>query len=123
MMMAPVVSRAGDKLVIPHNAPLPDRCVKCNAPAHGFRLQRNLTWLHPAYLLLLFGGLVIYAIVSAVVSKNAEIHVGVCPKHRRRRWQAIIGGWTLGLSGALLMPWLAVVSQVWWLALVGLGMV
>jgi hypothetical protein len=122
MVTAPIASREGSKLVVPHGAPLPDRCVKCNAPAHGFRLRRRLTWLHPAYLLLLFGGLIVYAIASAVASKSAEIHIGVCPKHRKQRLQAIVGGWALGLSGAILMPWLAISLQVWWIALVGLGM-
>jgi len=122
MVTAPVASREGSKLVIPHGAPLPDRCVKCNAPAHGFRLRRRLTWLHPAYLLLLFGGLIFYAIAAALASKSAEIQVGVCPEHRKRRLQAIIGGWTLGLSGAILMPWLAITLGSGWIALGGVGM-
>ena len=122
MVTAPIAARDGSKLVVPHGAQLPDRCVKCNAPAHGFRLRRRLTWLHPAYLLLLFGGLIFYAIASAVASKSAEIHVGVCPKHRKQRLQAIIGGWSLGLSGAILMPWLAISLGSWWIALVGVAM-
>lgn len=122
MVTAPIASREGRKLVVPHGAQLPDRCVKCNAPAHGYRLQRRLTWLHPAYLLLLFGGLIFYAIAAAVASKSAEIHVGVCPKHRKQRLQAIVGGWSLGLSGAILMPWLAISLGSWWIALVGVAM-
>jgi hypothetical protein len=122
MVTAPIASREGSKLVVPHGAQLPDRCVKCNAPAHGFRLQRRLTWLHPAYLLLLFGGLIFYAIAAAVASKTAEIQVGVCPKHRKQRLQAIVGGWALGLSGAILLPWLAISLEVWWIALVGVVM-
>ena len=122
MVTAPIAAREGNKLVVPHGAQLPDRCVKCNAPAHGFRLRRRLTWLHPAYLLLLFGGLIFYAIASAVASKSVEIEVGVCPKHRKQRLQAILGGWSLGLSGAILLPWLAISLQVWWLGLVGVAM-
>ncbi len=123
MVTAPIATRDGNKLVIPHGAQLPDRCVKCNAPAQGFRLRRRLTWLHPAYLLLLFAGLIVYAIASAIASKSVEVQIGVCPKHRQQRLRAIVGGWALGLSGAILMPWLAISLQVWWIALVGLGMV
>lgn len=122
MVTAPTTTREGNKLVVPHGAQLPDRCVKCNAPAQGFRLRRRLTWLHPAYLLLLFTGVVFYAIASAMASKSAEIQIGVCPKHRRQRLRAIVGGWTLGLCGAVLMPLLAISLQAGWIALVGLGM-
>lgn len=122
MVTAPTVERDGSKLVVAHGAHLPDRCVKCNAPAHGFRLRRRLTWLHPAYLLLLFGGIVPYAIASAMASKSAEIQVGLCPKHRARRVQAIVGGWALGVGGGVLMPWLAISLQSGWIALVGLGL-
>ncbi|MEP7120735.1 MAG: hypothetical protein ABJE95_07495 [Byssovorax sp.] len=122
MVTAPIVSRDGGKLVVPHGAHLPDRCVKCNAPAQGFRLRRRLTWLHPAYLFLLFGGLIIYAIASAVASKTAEIDVGLCPRHRKQRWQAILGGWALGLAGVTVMPWLAISLELWWIAAVGAGM-
>lgn len=117
------VWREEKKLVVGHGAALPDRCVKCNAPAQGYRRRMRLTWLHPAYLLLLFTGVLLYAIAAAVASKTAEVDIGLCPKHRRQRWQAIAGGWTLGLLGALLLPALAITFQVWWLAAVGGGMV
>ena len=116
------VWREEKKLVIVHGAALPDRCVKCNAPAGGFRLRRRLTWLHPAYLLLLFTGVLLYAVAAAVASKTAEVDIGLCPKHRRLRWQTIAGGWTLGLTGVILLPWLAIYLQVWWLAAMGGGM-
>ncbi len=60
--------------------------------------------------------------MSAIVSKTAEVEIGLCPKHRRQRWQAIAGGWTLGLVGALVLPWMAIVFEAWWLAAVGAGM-
>src|SRR3954468_23626244 len=44
-------------LVLRKNAVLPDRCVKCNAPAEGFRLRRNLSWHQPAIYLTIFIGL------------------------------------------------------------------
>lgn len=71
--------------VAPLNAPWPDRCVKCNAPAGGYRLKQSLYW-HPAWVyLLILPGVLIYAIVAAVIRKPYVGHVGVCPKHRTRR--------------------------------------
>src|ERR1035438_9056155 len=43
--------RKEKKLVTRSETPFPDRCVKCNAPANGFRLKRVLYWHHPAYYL------------------------------------------------------------------------
>jgi hypothetical protein len=123
MLTAPMAARDGNKLVVPHGAQLPNRCVKCNAPAEGYRLRRQLTWVHPAYLLLLFTGLIFYVIAARVAGKSAEVQIGLCPKHRRQRLQAIVGGWTLGLVGAIVMPWLAIAYQSGWIALVGAGMV
>lgn len=71
--------------VAPMNAPWPDRCVKCNAPAHGYRLKHSLYW-HPAWVyLLVLPGVVVYAIVALVIRKPYVGHVGVCAKHRKRR--------------------------------------
>ena len=47
------VWKSGKLLVMTKDAALPDRCVRCNQPADGPRLRRNLSW-HPAawYVLL-----------------------------------------------------------------------
>ena len=71
--------------VAPLNAPWPDRCVKCNAPAHGYRLKQSLYW-HPAWVyILILPGLLIYAVVALVIRKPYVGHVGLCAKHRQRR--------------------------------------
>lgn len=71
--------------VAPLNAPWPDRCVKCNTPAQGYRLKQTVYW-HPAWVyLLILPGVLIYAVVAAVIRKPYTGYVGVCPKHRARR--------------------------------------
>jgi len=82
-------------LVMTKDAPLPDRCVKCNAPANGFRLKRKLAWHHPAIYLLALMAVLIYALVAGIVSKRAIIYVGLCAKHVRRRRVKIAVGWFL----------------------------
>ncbi len=73
--------------IAPMSAPWPDRCVKCNAPAEGYRLKQSLYW-HPAWLyVLILPGVLVYAVVALVIRKSYVGHVGLCPSHRsRRRW-------------------------------------
>ena len=89
------VWRDGKIIVMSHDASFPDRCVKCNQPAAGYRLKRKLTW-HPSgwYALILINVLV-YAIVASFVQKKALVHVGLCETHRKRRL------WLIGLGLAL----------------------
>jgi hypothetical protein len=47
------VWRDGELLVMRKGAVLPDRCVKCNAPAEGGRLRYVQLWHDPIYFLLL----------------------------------------------------------------------
>ena len=64
------------------DAPFPDRCVRCNAPAHGFRLKR-----------------VFFFVVGA--RKTAVLHLGLCEKHRSRYRFGVTIGWSsvaLGLT-------------------------
>lgn len=91
--------RTNNQLVTSSETPLPDRCVRCNAPANGFRLKRKFNWHPPAYFLLLFLNLLIYAIVAMSVRKTATLHIGLCETHRARRKQGIIVGWTGALAG------------------------
>jgi hypothetical protein len=88
------------KLLVTHSeTPFPDRCVKCNRPANGFKLKRVLYWQHPAYYLLLLLNLLVLLIVLLIVRKKAVFHVGLCPLHRSQRGTAIIIGWVGGLGG------------------------
>jgi len=75
---------------------LPERCVKCNAPARR-TLKRNLRWHHPALYLVIFAGVLLYFILSLVLSKSATVHVGLCETHVATRKRDIIISWSLVL--------------------------
>lgn len=93
------VWRDQSTLVMTKDAALPDRCVKCNAPAHGFRLKRKLAWHHPAIYLLALMAVLIYALVAGILSKRAIIYLGLCPEHIQRRRRKIAVGWLLFVAG------------------------
>ncbi|HEY1663656.1 MAG TPA: DUF4339 domain-containing protein [Verrucomicrobiae bacterium] len=87
--------RTNKKVVAKTGTIFPDRCIKCNAPANGFRLKRVLYWQHPAYLLLLLCNLLVLLVVILIVRKKAVVEIGLCGAHRARRKRGII----IGLSG------------------------
>jgi ribosomal protein S27AE len=89
------VWRNFSQLVMTKDAQLPDRCTKCNAPAHGLRLKRNLYWHPPAWYLLICAGLLLYAIVALIVRKKASIEIGLCRTHFQKRKAAIAITWSL----------------------------
>ncbi len=95
------VGRRDRSLIMGRNARLPDRCVKCNAPAVK-RLKRKLFWHKPAWYLLILINLFIYAIVAMIVGKRAVIEVGLCEEHSSRRRKAIAVTWGLVLAGVAL---------------------
>ena len=82
--------RSDDKLVLTRDASLPDRCIKCNAPANGFRMKRHLHW-HPSPYFILIVSPPIYIIVALCVRKSARVEIGLCEPHRRHRnkWMII----------------------------------
>jgi hypothetical protein len=59
--------RDGKTLVVRKGVILPDRCIKCNAPAEGAFQKQNLSWHSPVLYLLLLAGLVPYAIAVMIV--------------------------------------------------------
>ena len=114
------VWRAGPLLVMLKDAELPDRCVKCNAPAEGRRLRRNLSWHPPAWYLLLLFNILIYVIVALIIRKTARIEVGLCADHRSRRRRAIAVGWISSLAGLGLII-AGAGAENGWLALFGVA--
>ena len=88
------VWRYNKRLVTRNETVLPDRCVKCNAPANGFRLKRTLYWAHPAYLLLLLLNVLILIIVYLIVRKKAVVQIGFCDYHRTKRTRCIAAAWS-----------------------------
>jgi hypothetical protein len=110
--------REGKRLVTRSETPFPDRCVKCNAPANGFRLKRVLYWQHPAYYLLLLCNLLILLIVVLIVRKKAVLHIGLCEAHRQQRRLAIIAC-CVGMLGGIALMIGGGVESSGWLALAG----
>lgn len=89
----------GSKLVMDKTAQLPDRCVKCNAYTNGQRLRRKLSWHPPALYIALPFSILIYAIVAAIISKKATVHIGLCQQHMERRRTTIFSSIVLILLG------------------------
>lgn len=114
--------RSGKYLVMHKDCQLPDRCVKCNKPAAGYRLKRNLTWHTPWLYLLLVAAWLIYLIVAAIVSKKARIQIGLCDEHRGIRQRDIIITWIFVLSGIFSLGAGIVMKPGWVYALSGLGL-
>ncbi len=77
--------RDGKTLVMSHDGVFPDRCVRCNRPADGYRLKRTLHWHNPWLLLLFLANALIYVVVAMIAQKKVTITVGLCRKHRRMR--------------------------------------
>lgn len=79
----------GELLVVHKQAMLPDRCVKCNRPAHGGRLKCRLLDLHPSFALFVAAGAPIYILIyvawALIKKRAASIEVGLCEIHRRKR--------------------------------------
>lgn len=98
-----VIWRYKRQMVMRHETPMPDCCVKCNAPANGQRLTRKLYWHPPAYYLLIFVNLLVYLIVAIFVSRKVIIHIGLCDTHRKRRIWIIAGCWGAALAGLFLV--------------------
>jgi hypothetical protein len=98
------VWRDGKNLIMAKGAPLPDRCLKCNAPAEGIVLKRKLSWHPPLYYAVLFlVGPIPYVVIALIVRKTAPGQLPFCPMHRRKRRRAIAVGWLLALAGVVLV--------------------
>lgn len=90
--------REGKLLLAAKGTEFPDRCIKCNAPAEGYRLKRTLYW-HPGwYYLTLLINLIVYAIVAMIVRKTAKLAVPLCPRHRSARTRDILIAWVGSLA-------------------------
>ena len=90
------LSRQGKTLVREKDAELPNRCVKSNEPTQR-RLKRSLSWHHPALILLVFAGVLIYVIVALVMRKQATIHIGLSDAWFQKRRRTILISWGIVL--------------------------
>ncbi len=105
-------------LVMTKDASLPDRCVKCNAPANGVRLKRMLAWHSPVLYLVIFFAVLIYVILAAILSKRATVYIGLCNQHFQRRRKQKVIGWLL-LAIGVVVPILAIAYDYPVLGLLG----
>lgn len=92
------VWRDGKLLVVQKGALVPDRCIRCNAPAEGRRLHRQLYWHHPMlYCLYFFGGPIVYALAAVCVRQQIAVDVGICRRHNAARMRSILACWLIAL--------------------------
>ena len=68
----------GKQLVMDRSAVLPDRCVKCNEPAEGYRRTVKLSYV-PVKTELLVGA------IAYLSARTATVDVGLCGRHRASR--------------------------------------
>jgi len=74
--------RKGSEFVTTHGAQLPPFCVRCGDPPVMEPLKRTYYWHHPAlYLMIIFPGLLIYAIVALIVRKKMAVAIPICNAH------------------------------------------
>jgi len=96
-----MVWRDGKAVVMSKNGTLPDRCIKCNAPAQGQRLEKTLYWHSPVIYLCILLHVIVYIIVALIVRQKARVAVGLCDKHRARRLWNICIGWGIFVLGVV----------------------
>ena len=97
------VWRDAKTLVMLPGAVLPDRCVKCNAPADAPTKNRKVYWHHWGIYLVVLINIIFYAIVALIVRKKAVVAPGLCARHKTRRAVALAIGWTGVLGGLALL--------------------
>jgi len=99
--VAGVAWRQGNQLVAPREVDLGDACVKCGAPAQGFRWRKTMYWISPVWILMIFVpfGLLILLILYLVLRKTAKVAAGLCPAHRKRRTTGVTVTTLLGIRG------------------------
>jgi hypothetical protein len=64
---------------------LPPVCLKCGAPATVFK-NKQFSWQPPWVIILLPLGLIPYAIVSSILSRNKTVETPFCPRHKSYWW-------------------------------------
>lgn len=90
-IVSPGVWRDGQEIVVAEGGVFPDRCLKCNAPAEGFRLKPAFRWL-PG------------------VRPEAKIPFPLCPQHRSDRTRTILAAWIVSVIAMGLMITLTIIA-------------
>lgn len=118
------VWRDGKYLMMEIDAALPHRCVKCNGPAQDPTKRRTYYWHSPGLYVLIFIGLVIYAIVAMIVRKSVKVEPALCAEHKRQRRNKILFAWG-GVLGSFVVPFVlgaVLPPDNGWIVLVGILM-
>ncbi|SRR6266700_1871267 len=125
------ITRNGAELRIPATMALPTVqlpavCVKCGAYADGKPVEKTFYWHPPWLYVLIFLGVLIYAIAALVMRKGMRIRVPLCRRHaERRRSFLILAGIlpVIGIADAFILPnlgvdggWVALLAIVFVLA-------
>lgn len=92
----------GGLLVMAKDASLPDRCIRCNAPAHQ-RVQKTFSWHSPFLYLLILAGILTYIVVAIFVRHSIKVELPLCERHARRHRKGVVLVW-VGFLGTFLVP-------------------
>ncbi|MDM5175997.1 hypothetical protein PO883_02130 [Massilia sp. DJPM01] len=76
--------RDGNLLVVPADASLPARCVKCNASAQMGKPQR-FSCHDPKWDPLISINFIVHIVMAAALQESTKVAIGLCDRHRRRR--------------------------------------
>lgn len=88
----------GRVLVVNKLVALPTEiCIKSNEKAAG-TLFRRLYWHHPAVYIALLANILIYALLAVMLTKKAEIDVGLSDEWFSKRLFRIITAWVILLA-------------------------
>ncbi len=94
--------REGNVLVMRKECTLPDDCIKCGQPS-VVRITRTLSWHTPALYLLIFVGILIYALVALIVRNTAKVALPLCATCEATRKKHNLIAWGLFALGAALI--------------------
>ena len=141
----PAAARAafceGDLVRMHHTAALPDRCIRCNAPAGGYRVERALYWrpnwwrgviwgsvptlvvlgtIIPMALALFWMLLIVLPVADYFFHRKVVVEYGLCRDHRRWRTAAryaFVASWVMliGLVVATLRGFRATEHGWFWI--------
>jgi hypothetical protein len=106
------VWRQKNLLVMYNGAHLPDRCVRCNEPAHGRTLVKKRYWHHPAWALLILVGLLFYLVAILIVRKSVTLRLGLCERHHNARQRGMAVSWLLAGLGIAMLAYGAANSYI-----------
>jgi hypothetical protein len=119
--------RDHDLLKVKKGATLPQRCLRCNAPAGGYQVTRRLTWASPLWGCIIISvsplviGFIVFIVVYNIVCWRGQTTAFLCPRHRKQARRAIQSTWLTALVGVVVLVTSAVAAPKLQPALVLIG--